>query len=151
MRMARVEASVVINRPLDEVFAFASNPENHEQWGSAMSGVVKTSEGPLAVGTTYRGVNRFLGQRIEWTCEVTEYQPDRKVEFWFAAGPLNVEESMAFEAVQGGTRITGVYEGEPGGFFKVAERIVVRMFQRQVEGDLANLKDVLEAEAEAAG
>lgn len=145
--MARAEASVVIERPLDEVFAFASNPEHDEQWESDVSEVVKTSEGPMGVGTTYRGKIHFLGRGIEWSLEVTGYEPDRKVEFRIAAGPMQLDESMTFELVEDGTRVTAVYEGDPGGFFKVAAPIVVRTFQREVEGNLANLKDILEAQA----
>ena len=145
--MPRVEASVVIHRPVEEVFAFVSNLETHDQWASGSSGVVKTSDGPLGVGTTYQGMIHFLGQDIQWTSEVTRYQPHERVDFKYTAGPLRMVESMTFDAVGGGTRITGVYEGETGGFFKLAEAVVVRMFQRQVEGDLANLKSVMEAEA----
>jgi uncharacterized membrane protein len=145
--MARVEASVVINRPLEEVFAFASNPENDMQWESDVSDVEQTSEGPLSVGATYRGVIQFLGQRIEWTGEVTHYEPNERVHFKLAAGPLHLEETATFERIDSGTRVTVVYEGDAGGFFKLAEPVVVRMFQKQIEGNLANLKDVLEAGA----
>jgi uncharacterized membrane protein len=146
-KMARVEASVVINRPLEEVFAFASNPENDMQWESDVSDVEQTSEGPMGVGATYRGVIHFLGQRLEWASEVTHFEPNERVHFKLAAGPLDLEESCTFEPVEGGTRVTVVYGGDPGGFFKLAEAVVVRMFQKQIEGNLANLKDVLEAGA----
>jgi uncharacterized protein YndB with AHSA1/START domain len=151
MEMARVEANVVINRPLEEVFAFASNPENDMEWQSAVSEVEKTSEGPMHVRTTFRGADRFLGQRIDWTLEVIGYDLNRKVEFKIDAGPLQLEETVTFEPVDGGTRVTAVYEGDPAGFFKLAAPVLVRMFQGQVEGNLDNLKSVLEARAEAAG
>jgi uncharacterized protein YndB with AHSA1/START domain len=147
MEMARVEASVVVNRPVEEVFAFAINPENDTQWESGILEVEQTSEGSIGVGTTLRGVGHLLGQRIEFTSEVTEYQPDRRVDYAIAAGPMHLEESYTFEPVEGGTRVTLLLEGEPGGFFKLAEPIVVRMYQRQMEGNLANLKDILEARA----
>jgi uncharacterized membrane protein len=145
--MARVEASVEINRPVEEVFAFGSNPENDTQWESGILEVEQTSDGPIGVGATLRGVDHFLGQRIEWASEVTEYQPHRRVDYTIAAGPLHLEQSCTFEPVEGGTRVTLVYEGEAEGFFKLAEPIVVRMFQRQIEGNLANLKDILEGQA----
>lgn len=145
--MPRAEAGAVIDRPVEEVFAFVSNPENDEQWDSDISDVAKTSEGPLGVGATYRGVLHFLGQRIEWTSEITAYLPNEKVEFRVSAGPLRLEEGVTFEPVQGGTKITAVYEGDPGGLFKLATRVVVRMWQGQMEGNLAKLKEVLEAQA----
>jgi len=35
-------------------------------------------------------------------------------------------------------------EGEPGGFFKLAEPIVARASERQLKGDFETLKDLLE-------
>ena len=145
--MARVEASVVIKRPVGEVFAYVSDETNSPEWESYVLEAEQTSEGPMGLGSTLRGVGQFLGRRMEWTSQITGYEPNRKVDSKIDAGPMQLEESTTFEPVEGGTRVTKVYEGEPGGFFKVAERIVVRMLQRQVEGDLANLKDILEAQA----
>jgi carbon monoxide dehydrogenase subunit G len=145
--MARAEASVTIDRPVEEVFAFMSNPENDEQWASGISDVAKTSEGPPTIGTTYRGVIRFLGQRLEWTSEVTKYQPSEAVVFSVSGGPLQLEETVSFEPVDEGTKVDVVYEGDPGGLFELGSRVVVRMWQGQMEGDLAKLKGILEAQA----
>ena len=145
--MAKAEASVTIDRPVEDVFAFVSDPENDEQWASGVSDVAKTSEGPPGVGTTYRGVIRFLGQRVEWTSEVTKYQPSEAVAFRVSGGPLQLDETVTFEPVGGGTKVDVVYEGDPGGLFELGSRVVVRMWQSQMEGDLAKLKALLEAQA----
>jgi hypothetical protein len=36
-------------------------------------------------------------------------------------------------------------EGEPGGFFKLAEPLVQRAIKREMEANFATLKDILEA------
>jgi hypothetical protein len=38
-------------------------------------------------------------------------------------------------------------EAEPGGFFKLAEPLLVSILKRQFEADLANLKDLMETHA----
>lgn len=38
-------------------------------------------------------------------------------------------------------------ELEPGGFFKLAEPLIVSMARRQFQSDLDNLKDLMEANA----
>ena len=38
-------------------------------------------------------------------------------------------------------------QAEPGGFFKLAESLVANMGKRQIEVDLANLKDPMAAHA----
>ena len=51
--MARIEINLVINRPVEEVFAFVSNSENLPRWRSTSLEVKKTSEGAIGVGSTF--------------------------------------------------------------------------------------------------
>jgi uncharacterized protein YndB with AHSA1/START domain len=145
--MAKLEISTVINRPLEEVFAFVSNPENYPKWLSSSTEVKITSRGPVGVGTTFRPVVTFLGRRMEGESEVTEYEPNRVYATKSKSGPFPVENRSTFERVEGGTRITFTAAAEPGGFFKLAEPLLVRMLKRQFEGDFANLKNMMEAHA----
>lgn len=145
--MAKFEISTVINRPVEEVFAVMSNAENNLKWQSGTIEAEKTSDGPIGVGTTWRTVSRFLGRRIESESEFTEYELNRKLGFKSKSGPIQFEVRMTFERVEGGTRINTKFEAEIGGFFKLAEPLVVSMGKRQLEGDLANLKDLMEAHA----
>ena len=144
--MAKVEASVLIDRPVDEVFAYVIDVRNWPQW-TGFPEVKQTSEGPVGVGTTFWGVSEFMGRQAEWTSEVTGYEPNRTVEQKVAWGGMSIEQSMTFEPVEGGTKYTQVGEAEMGGFFKVAEPIAKRTMQKQMEANLAKLKDILEAQA----
>ena len=49
----RFEASVRIQRPVEEVFAYVSDPENFPHWNSAVRTVRPTSASRDAVGSTY--------------------------------------------------------------------------------------------------
>jgi uncharacterized protein YndB with AHSA1/START domain len=145
--MAQLELSVVINRPVEEVFAFISNPENYPKWSSVSREVKITSAGPIGVGSTYRSVVTFLGRRIEGDIEFTEYEPNRSYTQKTISGPIPIESRMTFERVEGGTRVTNHQVAELGGFFKMAEPLLVSMVKRQFETDTANLKDLMEAQA----
>jgi len=70
--MITIEVSIVINRPLEEVFAFLSDLENNLKWRPGQIEAKKTSAGPIGVGTTYRMINNVLGRRIEGEAEVTD-------------------------------------------------------------------------------
>ena len=147
--MARFEGSMVINRPIEEVFAYVTDVSNSApQWETGILEVEQTSEGPIGAGTTFQGVKRILGRRREWTLEVTEYEPSRKWRHKITSGGRTlVEETLTFEAVERGIRLTVASELKMGGFFRLASPIVVRKMQKEVEGDLANLKNILEAQA----
>lgn len=145
--MAGIEASVMINRPVDEVFAYMTDARTWPHWESGLLQVEQTSEGPMSVGTTFRGANQALGRRMEWTSEVTEYTLNRRWGQKIISKGWSTEESLTFEPFEGSTKFTLVSELEMGGFFKLVAPFVARMIQKQIEKDLAKLKDILEAHA----
>ena len=145
--MARFENSVVINRPVEEVFAFMSDVEKAAQYESGVEERVLTSEGPLGVGSAGRDISRFLGRRRESTWEVTEFEPNKRVAIKSTSGPIEYQGSYAWESVGDATKVSVAFETQLGGFFRLAEPLVVRMARRQGEADLANLKDLRESQA----
>jgi uncharacterized protein YndB with AHSA1/START domain len=146
--MIRIEQSVVINRPIEEVFAYVTDIDKMSLWMSELVEAKQTSEGPVNVGTTAGAVANPLGRRAESTQEVTEYEPNGKFAYKSTSGPFASEDEFTFESVAGGTKVTRVTEAELGGFFRLAEPLAVRMLKRQFETNFANLKDLQEAQAE---
>ncbi len=144
--MTKLEQSVVINRPIEEVFAFVADIEKSPQWMSELVEAKQTSEGPVGVGTTFSAVATPLGRRAESTQEVTEYEPSSKFAIKSTSGPVASEDEYTFESVAGGTKVTRVVNAEMAGFFKLAEPLVVRMMGRQFKTNFAHLKDLLEAQ-----
>ena len=62
--MISTQVSIVINRPLEEVFAYLSDLENNMNWRAGMIEAKKTSAGPIGVGTTYRLVSSAGGSKV---------------------------------------------------------------------------------------
>ena len=145
--MARFECSTTIKRPVDEVFAVLSDFSNGAKWASgAPEPAVKTSEGPIGVGTTWRAFGKVVGRRFESDITYTEFEPDRRIAL-AATKPFPTTSTVTLEPVADGTRVSQTVEGEPGGFFKLAEPLVVTMAKRQFQNDLDNLRDLMEAHA----
>lgn len=143
----REEHSVVIRRPIEEVFAFASDPNNDALWESTTLEAEQTSDGPLGVGATFRNTTKFLGRRFDTSYELTEYEPPRKQCYRVTSGPITGVVCYLFEPSEdGGTRLTQTFEAEVGGFFRLAEPLVARVIRRQMEADMETLKDLLEAQ-----
>ncbi len=142
----REEHSVVIDRPVEEVFAFATDPNNDPLWQSTSLETEQTSEGPLDVGATLRNTSKFLGRRIESTLEVTENEPPRKQCVRVTSGPIPGSGCYLFESADdGSTRFTQTFEAEVDGFFRLAEPLVGRALRRQMQADMETLKDLLES------
>lgn len=146
--MIRVETSVFIGRPPEQVFAFISNFENNPKWQSGMQEAKFTSEGPLGVGSSYAQVAKFLGRRVESNFEVIDYEPNRLVKATSTSGSFPITFTRVVEPIDGGTLVTAIIEGDASGFFKLAEPLLARMVQRSVNADYANLKYILETQAQ---
>ncbi len=145
--MARAEVSTTIKRPIEDVWAVISDVENNPKWSSVALEAKRTSPGPIGVGTTARFVGRFLGRRIESESVVTEFEANKKYSFESKSGPFPIRATTTLEQVEGGTRVKSIIDAEPGGFFKLAEPLVISIGKRQFQGDLDNLKDLMEANA----
>lgn len=143
--MATIKASVIVNRPVDEVFAYVTDVKTWPRWESGLLQAEQTSEGPINVGTTFRGTSQALGQRMEWTSEVTDYTPSKSWGQKIVSKGWSTEESLTFEPFEGSTKFTLTSELEMGGFFKLVAPFVARKMQKQIERNLAKLKDILEA------
>ncbi len=144
--MTKIESSVLIDRPIEEVFAYVSDPSNAVQWAGPVAESKITSQGPLGPGTTSSRITQFLGRNFESTYEITEYEPNSLFADKTTSGPVPINSRISFDPVDGGTKVTVTGELEAGGFFKLAEPLVARMARRQVETDVQTLKDLLESQ-----
>jgi uncharacterized protein YndB with AHSA1/START domain len=141
--MIKVERSVTINKPVEEVYAFFSNPENASEW----QGGVESTEyhgPPEEVGTQYTEVRKFMGREMKTTLEITALEENKKYAAKTLSGPVPYDVTITFEAVPGGTEMTTVVEGEPGGFFKLAEGAVTKQLGNNLEENNERLKSILE-------
>ena len=143
--MAKIKASVVINRPVEDVFAYVADPEKVSQWAGPVIESKQTSEGSVGLGTTTSRVTQFLGRTIEAIHVITEYEPGRVYADRTTSGPVPIHSRILFDAGDGGTKVTIEGELQAAGFFKIAEPIMLRVARRQVETDVQTLKEILEA------
>ena len=144
--MTKVEASVLINRPVEEVFDYVVDPNKTAQWAGPVVEAKQTSAGPVGLGTTSARVTQFLGRTMEATYEITEFETNRLYADRTTSGPVPIGARIQFVPVEGGTQVTIQGELDAGGFFKLAEPILARMAKRQVATDVETLKDLLEAQ-----
>jgi uncharacterized protein YndB with AHSA1/START domain len=145
--MARFDVGITIKRPVEDVFAVLSDFSNGSKWASgAVEPAKQTSAGPIGVGTTWHGVGKVAGRQFDTEITFTEFEPNRKITLTITK-PFPTTWTVTLESVAGGTRVSQTVEAEPGGFFKLAEPLVVTMAKRQFQNDLDNLRDLMEANA----
>jgi carbon monoxide dehydrogenase subunit G len=143
--MITVEKSVHINKPIAEVFAFMSDFANDAKWQSDLVRSEKTSEGPIAVGTTGLYVQKLMGKELKNDVVVTVYDAPKRFGMKTTSGPVQFEILASLEEMGGGTHVTINAKGEPGGFFKLAEGLIQKELEKTFERDFEKLKQILEA------
>jgi uncharacterized protein YndB with AHSA1/START domain len=93
--MPHATRTVIIDRPLKEVFAFLADAENDPTWRTGVISIHR--DGPLAVGSRYsQQTTGPLGRPIPADLEITEYVPDSTVAFRVIAGPVRPFGSYVF-------------------------------------------------------
>jgi uncharacterized protein YndB with AHSA1/START domain len=146
--MARAEASIHVERPAEEVFAYLTDLERVPEWQTNVLFLQLQSPGGLRTGAKLVELRKFLGRKVESVVEVTAYEPPYRYTIAAQAGPIPFEISNVLSESEGGTRIDAVVEGEPGRFFGLVEWRVVKAVERELWNSLATLKDILEAETD---
>lgn len=145
--MITFDFGVLVDRPIKDVFAFVSNPNNMSQWNSTVVSLQQAIPGTVEVGTKFKTVGEMMGRRVEGEMQITIYEPDTQCGFQLQAGPMQVNLTFAFKTVGTGTKISLNAQGNPGGIFKLAEGVMAGQVKSMMEGNLARLKTALEKEA----
>ena len=145
--MTKVQCSVQIERPIEEVFAYVCDPDNDTMWQTAVVEIHRVGDGvgPMGLGDEAVEVCRFLGKRIETRWTVTEDRPPTRSAIASKTGPIPFAGSYDLASVDGGTRFTMTMETDAHGFFRLAEPVFARIARREMQANSDTLKDLLEA------
>ena len=141
--VATFENSVMIRRPIEEVFGFLSDFENIPKWNYAILQTHKVSQGPVGVGTIYQQI-RSVPSRSEERFEVTAYNPPRQLEIQGQLGPFPSRLAYALDATPEGTRVTNTVELELRGSGRLLGPVAVPRVRDAVATNLHKLKELLE-------
>lgn len=143
----KVEHSVVINLPPEEIFAYISDLENLVDWSAVVIAARKISPEATHVGATVRGTIRFLGRWSDISFEIVECKASRYLTIKSIAGVVPCLFCYRFEPVEGGgtnvflEAVIHLTEGVLG----LTEPVITGVIHRQIEHDQLTLKDMLEA------
>ena len=140
-----VLTEITIERPRDEVAAFASDPSNATAWYKNIKAVEWESTPPAVVGSRLRFRAHFLGRTLEYTYEIREIEQGRRFVMATAQGPFPMETMYTWQdAGPGATKMGLRNRGEPSGFATVTAPVMARAMRRANKMDLQRLKALLE-------
>src|SRR5438874_7315675 len=137
--MPRVEHSTVINRPVDQVFAFITSAENGRSWQSDLLESKQITPGPMGPGAQVANVRQIMGRRVEETQVVSEWEPYRKFSVR-STGQPEAQVINELQPVPEGTRVSVTLDVKTPGFARLAEPLFARVLRKQAESNLSQLK-----------
>jgi uncharacterized protein YndB with AHSA1/START domain len=111
--MPQAQRSVIIERPVEEVFAFFTNRANDARWARRLG---DRCCGAAPVGTTtHQIVASPGGRRIPADIEITAYEPSTHHAFRVIAGPVRPSGEYRFGSVGGGSDVAFTLAAHLGG------------------------------------
>lgn len=143
----KVQKSVFIDLPAEDIFTYICDLENMVDWSSTTISIRKISLGEIGTGATVRSTIRFLGRWLNVVFEVVEYSPGRCLAFKSIAGSPPCLFCYQFKGLEeGGTTISQEAMIQVvGGSAEQASPIIASAVARQIEYDLQTLKEILES------
>jgi uncharacterized protein YndB with AHSA1/START domain len=147
--MISVESSAVIGRPVQDVWAFVSDPRNEPKWHTDILEIkseADPSSGPgstWVLGSTWLVTVQFMGRR-QYVVQVTGLEPNRRLEITTTTGPMKPIATYLFEPANGGTRFTRHVDLPIQGPFRIMKRLMHKDLQKRNANFVQNLKNLLE-------
>jgi uncharacterized protein YndB with AHSA1/START domain len=140
-----VHSSIVINRPIEDVFAVLTNVENSEKW---FPGNVKewwTSPPPHGMGSTRRARVKMGLMTTENDAVTTVYEPPHRAGLKGISKNAPFEAMLAFETVEGGTRVDSRIDFFMTGAAKLFGGMFIRWYGKSWDQGLVKLKHMMES------
>jgi uncharacterized membrane protein len=102
--------------------------------------------------THVQWVAEIRGESRQWTTEITEQQPDKKVAWKTVDGEVKSDGAISFEEIAGGqTRVNVEMDVESESTTENLAGDLLGVVKRQVRGDLERFKQLIENRDEETG
>lgn len=115
---------------------------HHATWDPAVVDMIKTTPGPVGVGTEGVEVRR-MGRRQSARFHVTEFDSPRRFAFRNTSGPFELDRSYTFAPNASGTRLTFRFTMRPRGAMWLLFPLLRPLIRRQVHDNIARLPRVI--------
>ena len=138
--MNKIERTITIHRPVEEVFAYICEVEHGPRYTSGQREAHKTSSGPMGVGSTFATSGKFLRRAAAF--EITEYELNRRLA-WKATSGARATTTWGFQPSGPSTRVTFTRVADAHGLFRMPQSLLQGFANGRVDQDLGALKELL--------
>ena len=104
--MAHITGEVTIAAPVSEVFDMVADERNEPRYNPRIVRAEKVTEGPVGRGARFIAEPKSMGAKGEMTLEVLEYDRPHRLHNVVRSSYMQVDGTLTFQEVDGGTRLT---------------------------------------------
>jgi carbon monoxide dehydrogenase subunit G len=146
--MEGFEATVLIDRPIEQVFDFLVDGENDKKFSPRVLQIEKKTEGPIRAGTVYASTVKDAGIKTEREFELDVVERPTRIRWHeLSRAPVFVPEGGYDLVAEGtGTKVTLFNQLEGQGFGKLIKGFALRSARKSADGMVQSVKTVIEAE-----
>ncbi|UOQ45151.1 SRPBCC family protein [Halobacillus salinarum] len=143
--MGFMEKSVVIQKPIEEVFAQATDFKQSPRIMDAVVEVELLSDGPVKKGYQFKEVREIRGRRVPSVIEVTEYKPGERYSVRSNQQGIDLRYHYAFTQTTEGTKVSFTGELYTEGLRnKLTKPFLQMVIKKEDEDHLDHLKKFIE-------
>lgn len=143
----RFEATTIVDRPIEEVFAFLADGENDPKFSPRVLEISKTTDGPPGVGTVYASTVKDAGVKTKREFKITEFEAPTRIRWAEVSKNLVTAPEGGYDLTPegAGTRVTihNVLEGH--GFGKLIAPLALRSARKGADDFARAIKAAVEA------
>ena len=146
--MAPITVTADVDRPADQVFAYATDPSRFKEWQEGVVDGHMDSSTAVVPGTRCVTTRRIGGATRPATSEVTHIDRPRTWGVRGIEGPIRATVDLTVEPLtQTSSRLTISVDFDGHGIGKVLVPLIVRrQAQKEMPGNVARLKQQVESE-----
>jgi uncharacterized protein YndB with AHSA1/START domain len=144
---SRFDATTVIDRPIEEVFAFLADGTNDPKFSPRVLEIAKTTDGSTGVGTVYASTVKDAGVKTKREFRITEFESPTRIRWTEQSKNLiTVPEGGYDLAPEGsGTRVTLFNTFEGHGLGKLIAPMALRGARKGADDFGKAIKAAVEA------
>jgi uncharacterized protein YndB with AHSA1/START domain len=139
--MITFEGTTVVHAPIEDVFAFVSNPANIPSYQDKVVSAQITSHGPVGKGTQFEETVQMGPGKMHVTCSIVAYEPARRVAFAARSNMVHCDAEYAFEATPEGTRVRITGAASLQGWRKLLEPLMRGQIRGAVPRELELIRE----------
>lgn len=143
--MAHIAGEVTIDAPVEEVFDLVADERNEPRYNPRIVRAEKVSKGPVGPGARFVAEPRSMGPRGEMTLEVLEYDRPHQLHNHVRSSYMQVDGTLTFEEVEGGTRLRWDWDMGLVGPMRVLSPVLALVGPRWERRNWLDLKDYVES------